>query len=97
MAVRITCIKKSGGYHENPHEAIETLGWINEATDQTGRSTRLEIYDFVVNKKGQAYVKDNHGNTAYLLGATSAKGNKYVRTVSNGKWTDNLLSLPECS
>lgn len=96
MAVRITCIKKSGGFHENPHVAIESLGWTNEATNESGRSSRLEMYDFVVNKKGQAYVTDNYGNTAYLQGATSASGNQYVRTVSDGKWTDNLLSLPEC-
>lgn len=37
MAVRITCIHKSGGYHENPHEAISDFGWINEATNATGK------------------------------------------------------------
>jgi len=96
MAVRITCIKKDNGYHENPHVAIESLDWINEETNATGRTSRLDMYDFVVNKEGQAYVRDNRGNTAYLQGAVSASGNLYVRTVTDGKWTDNLLALPEC-
>jgi len=96
MAVRITCINKSGGQHQNPHEAISYLGWINESDNKTGKSSRLEMYDFVVNKGGKAYVKDAYGNIAYLKGATSAAGNKYVRTYSDGKWTDNLLALPEC-
>jgi hypothetical protein len=96
MAARITCIKKDNGYHENPHVAIESLDWINEQTNETGRTNRLDMYDFLVNKNGQAYVRDSRGNIAYLQGAVSGSGNPYVRTVTDGKWTDNLLALPEC-
>lgn len=96
MAVRITCINKDNGYHENPHEAIEWLGWINEQTNKSGRSSRLDMYDFVEKQGGQAFVRDGFGNVAYVHGAISASGNPYVRTVSDGKWTNNLLSLPEC-
>ena len=42
MAVRITCINKSGGYHADPHHAISDLGWRNEATGNTGKSTDLK-------------------------------------------------------
>jgi Protein of unknown function (DUF3892) len=97
MAVRIHCINKSGGYHQNPHEAISYLGWINDETNNTGRSSRLEMYDWIVNKNGTAYVQDNYGNKAYVHGATSPAGNLYVRTYSDNTWTDNLLSLPECT
>ncbi|QMV19997.1 hypothetical protein GOB94_15900 [Granulicella sp. 5B5] len=45
MSIRITCIKKSNGYHEDRHHAISELGWTNEQTNETGRSTRLEMYD----------------------------------------------------
>lgn len=31
MAIRITCINKDNGDHENPNLAITHLGWINEA------------------------------------------------------------------
>lgn len=95
MAVRITCIRKSGGYHENPYVAISSLQWKNEATGATGESTRLEMYNFVVNKKGEAYVQSGQSK-AYLMGATSGAGTKYVKTEANNTEKDNLLKLPEC-
>jgi hypothetical protein len=54
------------------------------------------MYDFVVNKNGQAYVRDVYGNIAYLMGAISKRGNKYVKTVADETKTDNLLKLDEC-
>ena len=96
MSVRIHCINKSGGHHQNPHEAIEYLGWIKEETNETARSTRLEVYKFVTEQNGVAFVRDSYGNVAYLRGNISAAGNPYVQTVADGKWTDNLLALPEC-
>ena len=48
MFVRITCIKKDSGNHENPYVAISRLSWVNESDNKTGQSSRLEIYDFVV-------------------------------------------------
>ncbi len=96
MSVRITCIKKDSGNHENPYVAIESLGWTEDGTSKTGKSTRLEMYDWVVNKNGKAYVKDAQGNVAYLIGAISPRGNKYVKTVADETKTDNLLKLPEC-
>ena len=96
MSIRITCINKAGGDHENPYVAISTLGWTNEATGATGNSTRTQMYDFLVIEKGSAYVKDGQGNTAYLQGEISAKGTKYVRTKADNVTSDNLLKLPEC-
>lgn len=29
MSIRITCITKAGGDHENPYVAISRLGWVN--------------------------------------------------------------------
>lgn len=49
MSIRITCINKSGGYHEDPHHAISHLGWIADGTGNTGKSTRLEIYEWIKN------------------------------------------------
>lgn len=97
MSVRITCIKKDGGYHENHYTAISTLSWVNESTGNTGTSSRLEIYDFVVGKGGTAYVKDAFGNFAYLIGEISPRGTKYVKTRADNVISDNLLKLPECA
>ncbi len=96
MSVRITCIKKDSGNHENPHTAISTLGWQEDGTGKTGRSTRLEMYKFVVEDKGYAYVQDAYGNKAKLIGGITPRGTKYVKTVADETKTDNLLKLPEC-
>ena len=95
MSIKITCIKKSGGNHENPYAAIELLGWINEQTNATGQSTREVIYDWI-KEGGTAYVLDKFGNKAYLITAISSHGTKYVKTEPDNTTTDNLLKLPEC-
>lgn len=68
MAIRITCINKDNGNHENPHVAITHLGWVNESDGRSGKSTRLEMYEFIKNG-GKAYVTDNYGNKAFLITA----------------------------
>ena len=95
MTFRITCINKANGRHENPYVAISHLGWVNDATGETGRSTRDEMYDFVVNKKGEAYVLVAAAQ-ARLIGQTSLRGTKYVKTVADSTERDNLLKLQEC-
>lgn len=95
MAIRITCITKDDTDNQNRYTAISELGWINESTQETGRSSRLTIYDFIKNG-GTAYVKDFSGNLAYLMTAETFKGTKYVKTVADETKTDNLLSLGRC-
>lgn len=95
MSVRITCINKSGGYHENPHEAISRFGWLNEGTGQSGISSREEMWNWV-NNGGLAYVKDAYGNTAKVVAKSNRNGTKYLQTIADGTPTDNLLNLMEC-
>jgi hypothetical protein len=97
MAVRIVCANKPSGNIQDPHEAISSLGWINEETGARGTSTRLEIYDFVKNKGGTAYVIDRKGNRALVAARENVHGTKFVQTYADGIWTDNLLSLPSCT
>lgn len=52
MAIRVTCINKSGGYHADPHHAISDLGWVQDGTGKTGKSTRLEIYGWIKSRGG---------------------------------------------
>ena len=96
MAVRITCIRKVGGNHQNPHEGITDFGWVNEQTRTTGQSTRAQMLEFLERQNGKAYVKDRLGNIAYIGVVTTSWGTKHLRTCADGKWTDNLLSFPEC-
>lgn len=95
MAIRITCINKDNGNHENPNVAITHLGWVNESDGRSGKSTRLEMYEFIKND-GQAYVTDNYGNKDYLVNAETALGTKYVKTKADGAQGNNLLALQEC-
>lgn len=96
MAIRITRINKSGGNHADAHHAIQNLGWINEETNERGRNTRLEIYDWIENKKGHAYVRDSRQNTVTVGTRQHSNGTKYLQTYADRVWTDNLLALPEC-
>jgi hypothetical protein len=95
MSVRITCINKDNGHHYDPHEAITHLGWVNESTQKRGKSTRAEIVKFLEDNNS-AYTKDGFGKIAYLVVRISQAGNKYVKTIADGRETDNLLYLMEC-
>lgn len=96
MAIRITCINKSNGYHQDPHHAIERVGWINEETNKQGSNTRLEIYNWIKNENGSAYVKDARSNVAHVGTREHSNGTKFLQTYADSVWTDNLLSLNEC-
>lgn len=95
MSVRITCINKDAGDHNDRHEAITHLGWINDETNVVGKSTRSQMVEFIEGGN-KAYTKDSLNNIAYLVVRTSGSGNKFVKTIADGKETDNLLYLPEC-
>jgi alanine dehydrogenase len=96
MSVKITCIKKDNGNHENPYVAITSMNWLNEDNQKLGTSTREQMYDYV--KDGhEAYVKDAAGNKAKLVAKTTDKGTKYVKTVADDVKSDNLLKLKECN
>ncbi len=95
MSISVTCIEKTSGNTENQLTAISKLGWVEDGTGDSGRSTREEMYQWVKNGN-RAYVKDSMGNTADLIAAVTEKGTKYVRTAADGTTTDNLLALPVC-
>jgi hypothetical protein len=81
----------------NKHEHIAWLKWMDPDTKAGGWKTRADMVAYVEkngtesvwcpdrdpSKKG-AWVHVNHND--YV---------KYVQTVADGRWTDNLLSLPE--
>jgi len=94
IAIRVHCINKSGGYHENPHEAISHFGWINDQTNETGKSDREEMWRWVTGG-GQAYVRDAYG-TVKVEARTNSRGTHYLQTVADNRPTDNLLKLSEC-
>lgn len=95
MAIRITCINKANGQHENPYVAISDLGWVEDGTGKTGKTGRETMYDWIKDQGGQAYVQAG-ANRARVITAVSARGTKYVKTEADSTERDNLLKLPEC-
>ncbi|HEY2383622.1 MAG TPA: DUF3892 domain-containing protein [Terriglobia bacterium] len=95
VAIRVTCINKENGYHEDPHHAISMLGWVEDGTGNSQTWTRLQMYDWV-KRGGDAYVRDGQGNRAQVVARESQHGTQYVRTIADRVLTDNLLRLPEC-
>lgn len=95
MAIRFTCINKAGGQHENPYVAISHLSWVEDGTGKTGKNTRLEIYDWIKDKNGVAYVQAGTAR-AKVITAISSHGTRFVKTQADSTERDNLLKLPEC-
>jgi hypothetical protein len=85
--VQVTCINKQP--RDNTHEGITHLG------GSGWRWTRQQVIDSIEAKTNTfyTYVSGNRGN----IGVVNGPNGKYLRTYADGKWNDNLLSLPECS
>lgn len=93
MAVKIRCINKANGDHDNPHEGITHFGWVNEQTGEEGKSSRADMVAFIDNN-GVAYVRN--GNNTITCYTRQGKYYKFVQTYADNTPTDNLLELPEC-
>ncbi|UYV15933.1 DUF3892 domain-containing protein [Porphyrobacter sp. ULC335] len=85
--VQVTCINKQP--RDNTHEGITHLG------GSGWRWTRKQVIDSIEAKTNTFYTKvaGNRGN----IGVVNGPNGKYLRTYADGKWNDNLLSLPECT
>lgn len=94
MSIRITCIKKSGGHHQEPHEAITALTWVNEQDGSRGNSSREQMYEWVKNG-GQAFVVFG-ATRVQVVTAETSWGTRFVKTRPDHTIRDNLLSLSEC-
>lgn len=93
MAIRIHCINKDNGNHDNPHEAITTFGWVNETTGAKGKSSRAEMVKFI-DGGGYAYVKN--GTNSARCYTRQGRRFKFVQTYADRTPSDNLLRLSEC-
>ena len=49
-----------------------------------------------IEEGNRAYVEDVSRDRAYCYVRTSPHGTKFLQTFSDGNFTNNLLSLPEC-
>ena len=92
QSLQIRCINKSNRY--SAHERITHVGGLNA----DGTRWRLAQQDAIVGiERGQwSFYVSAGTHTVNVVVATSALGNKYLRTTADGDQPDNLLSLAEC-
>lgn len=91
MTLRITHIRKLNP--NDPHEAISHYG--SPKNDGTlGVYEREYLIKWLEDNKTKAYVADGAGKVFCEIRNNGHI--KYLQTVSDGKWSDNLLSLPQC-
>ncbi len=95
MTVRIIAIRKAGGHHYDPHEAISHYKWVNEITGNSAIEPRPDMVDWILNKNGRAYVSSQEG-TVYCEVKKSPSGTLYLQTTTDRQSSNNLLNLPEC-
>lgn len=88
---QIKCINKDPRF--DPYRRITHVGgfgssqWKLPLNDAISKIERGE-WEF--------YARSPSGHEVNVIVATSAAGNKYLRTVADRDTPDNLLSLPEC-
>jgi hypothetical protein len=87
--VQVECINKQP--RDNPHEGLTHLGGKGGGG---WKWTRKQVIDSIRDKSNTFFtlVDGNRGNIGVVEGANGP----YLRTYADGKWNDNLLSLPEC-
>jgi len=94
MAVRIIAIRKDGGNHYNPHEAVSHYKWLNEQSGESGIADRPNMVGWV-ERGNQAYVSSQEGTVNCFVNQ-SAAGTKFLETRADSRSSNNLLNLPEC-
>ncbi|EPL1173029.1 DUF3892 domain-containing protein [Morganella morganii] len=92
--VRITCITLSST--NAVHEHITHVG-SPQFIPQGSKWTVAQVINAIESKQHTFHVTDNYGNRANV-GVVNPGGNKpkFIRTYADGKWNNNLLSLPQC-
>ncbi|HYO69307.1 MAG TPA: DUF3892 domain-containing protein [Archangium sp.] len=75
----------------NMHEHITAVRWRDPQSGETGECSREQMIHWIANQNGDARVQSPYGDVKVDVVRTTPP---YLRTIANGRYTDNLLSLP---
>lgn len=92
MSVEITHVRY--GSTSKTHETIIRYKWRGIETNETGDNDKPSMVAWVDESGNHAYV--GSGSSRVEVGVVRPdSGQPYLRTYADGKWSNNLLSLPE--
>lgn len=92
MAIKCTGRRMSGG---NEHEHISHLRWVQDGTGSQGINTIAEMIAYVDKQGNQSvYCTDKYGGSLAYVQIATHGSLRYLRTVADNRWTNNLLELP---
>ncbi len=90
QTLQIQCIRKTDRF--SPHERISYVGGSNPYRWSLSQMAAIQAIE-----SGTArFFVHADGASVRVIVATSALGNKYLKTQNDGEQPNNLLSLPEC-
>lgn len=90
---QVNCITKS--HHQGGHEHITHIG------SNLGKKWRMTKEAAIVRIERRTdpekyFTRDTKGNKAYIAVVRPTSGSPYLRTIADGKWSDNLLAQATC-
>jgi hypothetical protein len=91
MSIEITHVRY--GSTPKTEDVITDYKWRNEQTGNVDSSNKPALVTWLDDKSNIAHVGSNPQATAMSVHPQGQ--NAYVRTVADGKYTNNLVNLPE--
>lgn len=92
MPIKCIARRMSGG---REHEHISDIKWEQDKTDKTGETSTTEMIKFI-QKEGDnsVYCPDQNGGSGAWVHVRTNGQTRFLQTVADNKWTNNLLALP---